>query len=126
MRNLIKYCRRRMKIRRIEKALNIKLYKWQKQYICGRCSWIYGEQRQTGRTTAYILRLLIDVNSPPLVIYENPSRYADSYENGYPRSGGGYVYTRFFIGELHRINKILNSAGIKTRTIYKDRKELTK
>ena len=126
MRDLIKYCRRRMKIRRIEKALNIKLYKWQKQYICGRCSWIYGEQRQTGRTTAYILRLLIDVNSPPLVIYENPSRYADSYENGYPRSGGGYVYTRFFIGELHRINKILNSAGIKTRTIYKDRKELTK
>lgn len=115
-----------MKIRRIEKALNIKLYKWQKQYICGRRPWIYGEQRQTGRTTAYILRLLIDVNSPPLVIYENPSRYADSYNNGYPRSGGGYVYTRFFIGELHRINKILNSAGVKTRTIYKDRKELTK
>ena len=126
MRNLIKRCRRRMKIRRIEKALNIKLYKWQKRYILGECSWIYGEQRQTGRTTAYILRLLIDVNYPPLVIYENPSHYVDSYENGFPRSGGGETYTRFFIRELRRINKILNSAGVKTRTIYTDKKEALK
>ena len=126
MKNLIKYCRRKMKIRRFEKALNIKLYKWQKRYICREGLWIYGEQRQTGRTTAYILKLLIDVKAPPLVIYENPKQYADSYENGYPRSGGGYVYARFFTSELRRINKILNSAGVKTRTIYTDKKEVTK
>ncbi len=126
MRNLFKLWRRRMKIRRIQKALNIKLYEWQKRYIFGECSWFYGEQRQTGRTTAYILRLLIDVKATPLVIYENPSRYADSYENGYPRSGGGHIYTRFFTSELLRINKILNSAGVKTRAIYTNKKEVTK
>jgi len=126
VRNLIEYCRRRMKIRRFEKALNIKLYKWQKRYICQGGLRVYGEQRRTGRTTAYILRLLIDVKAPPLFIYENPTQYADSYENGYPRSGGGSLYARFFTSELRRINKILNSAGVKTRTIYTDKKEVPK
>lgn len=126
MRNFIKYYRRRIKIRQFEKALNIKLHKWQKRYICREGSWFYGEQRQTGRTTAYILRLLIDVKAPPLFIYENPSRYADSYENGYPRSGGGHIYTHYFTSELRRINKILKSAGVKTRTIYTDKKEVAK
>ena len=55
-------------IKHIEQALGFELYEWQRLYIITGI-WQPPEGRLHGRTTAYILRLLLD-QSKPLLLYE--------------------------------------------------------
>lgn len=65
-------------IKHIEQALGFELYEWQRLYIITGI-WQPPEGRLHGRTTAYILRLLLD-QSKPLLLYEfsQVSAYADN------------------------------------------------
>ena len=64
-------------IKHIEQALGFELYEWQRLYIITGI-WQPPEGRLHGRTTAYILRLLLD-QSKPLLLYEfsQVAAYAD-------------------------------------------------
>lgn len=55
-------------IKHIEQVLGFELYEWQRLYIITGI-WQPPEGRLHGRTTAYILRLLLD-QSKPLLLYE--------------------------------------------------------
>lgn len=65
-------------IKHIEQALGFELYEWQRLYIITGI-WQPPEGRLHGRTTAYILRLLLD-QSKPLLLYEfsQVAAYADN------------------------------------------------
>ena len=66
-------------IKHIEQALGFELYEWQRLYIITGI-WQPPEGRLHGRTTAYILRLLLD-QSKPLLLYEfSQVADAESYE----------------------------------------------
>ena len=82
----------------VEKALGFKLFIWQKTY------------RRSGRTTAEILRDLLNVSKPPLD-YTKP--VADHME-------------RFCREETREIKAKLDAAGIPTRTVFFSRQEKQK
>lgn len=89
-------------IKHIEQALGFELYEWQRLYIITGI-WQPPEGRLHGRTTAYILRLLLD-QSKPLLLYEfsQVAAYADKkkraeYGEGYYKkyaAGNGTKYYR--------------------------------
>lgn len=54
-------------IKHIEQALGFELYEWQRLYIITGI-WQPPEGRLHGRTTAYILRLLLDQSKPLLLL----------------------------------------------------------
>ena len=49
----------------VEKALGFRLFGWQKDYIISDCAYTYASRR-TGKTTAHILRYLLNVNKEPI------------------------------------------------------------
>lgn len=49
----------------VEKALGFRLFGWQKDYIISDCAYTYASRR-TGKTTAHILRHLLNVNKEPI------------------------------------------------------------
>lgn len=80
----------------VEKALGFKLFIWQKTFIANTT------YRRSGRTTAEILRDLLNVSKPPLD-YTKP--VADHME-------------RFYREETREIKAKLDAAGIPTRTVF--------
>lgn len=84
------------RFKEIEKALGFRLFKWQKTYI------LHGKYRQTGRTTAECLRLLIDVEGTPLDFSKRPSNKR----------------LDFFRDCLKKIQEKLMESGIPTRTVF--------
>lgn len=87
--------------KRVEAALGFKLFIWQKAFI------VTGVFRQYGKTTAEILRELLDTKAEPLD-YTRPT------EN---------VRARFYRDELREIQKKLQKAGIETRQVFWSEKE---
>lgn len=91
-------------IKRIEKAIKIKLYPWQKEYIKG--SRPLGEeilcQRANGKTLAYIIRTLL--NHGGNVTVAQLKNYADEPNNG--------NYARYFAYWAYEINEQLKAAGV--------------
>lgn len=87
-----------------EKALGFKLFIWQKTFIANTT------YRRSGRTTAEILRALLNVSKPPLD-YTKP--VADHME-------------RFYREETREIKAKLDAAGIPTRTVFFSRQEKQK
>lgn len=85
----------------VEKALGFKLFIWQKTFIANTA------YRRSGRTTAEILRDLLNVSKPPLD-YTKP--VADHME-------------RFYREETREIKAKLDAAGIPTRTVFFSRQE---
>lgn len=88
----------------VEKALGFKLFIWQKTFIANTT------YRRSGRTTAEILRDLLNVSKPPLD-YTKP--VADHME-------------RFCREETREIKAKLDAAGIPTRTVFFSRQEKQK
>lgn len=80
----------------IDEALGIRLFYWQKYYI------VYGCMRQTGLTTAVILRELLDVKNVPWDI---------SYMLMRPKE-------RWHYEVIKKIKTKLDNAGIPTRTVF--------
>jgi len=83
-------------IHAVEEALGFKLFVWQKNYLA------YGEFRQMGVTTAKILQELLDVSGAPI---------------DYSRSTGS-AREKFYRGEIQKIKKKLDDAGIPTRKVF--------
>lgn len=81
--------------KRVEAALGFKLFIWQKTFI------ISGHLRRYGRTTAEILRELLNIGAEPI-----------DYTNC-PRSMQEELY-RY---ELRKVYEKLKNAGIETRTV---------
>lgn len=79
-------------IEEVEKALGFKLFVWQKSYIQ------FGVFRKYGATTAEILRDILDVDGEPL-----------DYS---------HCVNKFYAREMRKIKRILDDAGIQTRTVY--------
>lgn len=112
---------------RVEKALNIKLYEWQINYILD-IPMVLDMRitgRGTGKTLAYIIKLLF-ADDYPIKSYDMSDIYgiADNYHDDtslYPSFDNHY--TRWFKGYLTDIYKCLTSAGIKTRPIFYSKQE---
>lgn len=88
----------------VEKALGFKLFIWQKTFIANTT------YRQSGKTTAEILRDLLNVSKPPL-------DYTKPVENH---------MERFYREETRKIKGKLDAAGIQTRTVFFSRQEKQK
>lgn len=84
-----------VKLDAIGEALGIRLFYWQKYYIVNGC------MRQTGFTTAVILRELLDVNNVPWDISDMLMR---------PKE-------RWHYEVIKKIKTKLDNAGIPTRTV---------
>lgn len=85
----------------VEKALGFKLFIWQKTFIA------HGTYRKSGRTTAEILRDLLDVSKPPLDYTKPVTNHME----------------RFYREETRQIKAKLDAAGIPTRIIFFSRQE---
>lgn len=82
-------------------ALGFELFIWQKSFIA------HGEFRQTGETTARVLRDLMMVNEPPLDL----SRYSGNHKFEHYRQS------------VRGIKQQLDEAGVPTREVFFDRKQ---
>ena len=102
-------------IKHIEQALGFELYGWQRLYIITGI-WQPPAGRQHGRTTAYILRLLLD-QSKPLLLYEFSQvvAYADNpfMERQYQRVP--VHYADWFMREIMDIYERLRAVGVPVR-----------
>lgn len=98
----------------INKALNIELYPWQKMYIFGNPEdVVFPTERRSGRTTAYILRLLLS-ESEPLLIYR-PDVLKNVIDAHYSS-----VYYEWFRHEVHYIYQMLRETKVRPylRPVY--------
>lgn len=98
----------------INKALSIDLYPWQKMYIFGNPEdIIFPTERRSGRTTAYILRLLL-TDTEPLYIYrfEVLKNVVDAHYSS--------VYYEWFRREVHYIYAMLRETKLRPylRPVY--------
>lgn len=95
-------------IRKINKALEIRLTKAQKEYIFrGYDRFIYGERKQ-GKTIAHIIRL--NVSEIPIdKLRLEKGHYNDMLIDS--------TYTRFFVREFKKIRQKLIDSGIQVACI---------
>ncbi len=89
----------------VEKALDIKLYDWQRTYILGREWQVPKSERHTGRTLAYTIKLLAFHDKP--IRKKVLHNYADT-------PGRGMRYCQWYRRYALEINEKLTAAGIKT------------
>lgn len=90
----------------IEKALGFTLYNWQRAYLLGEPHTIPTE-RATGRTTAYIVKLLL-TNREPINIKFEAMKYKDHQ---------GVLYTHFFRNFMREIDEKLTTVGLPTCSV---------
>lgn len=92
-------------LNKVNKALKIKLYPWQRAYI-KREPYDESElfKRRNGITTAYILRYLLEGGSTTKSALTN---YAD-----YPSSTTTKMYANWFINQTIDIDRKLKAAGV--------------
>ncbi|MEK3728629.1 hypothetical protein [Lysinibacillus sp. FSL W8-0953] len=90
----------------IEKALGFKLYEWQRAYLLEKP---YSEplERVTGRTTVYVIKLLL-TNREPINIKFDAMRYKDH---------SGVHYADLFRNYMREIDAKLTAVGLPTRTV---------
>ncbi len=109
-------------IQEIESALGFRLFTWQKSYIA------YGNYRRSGKTTAHILRQLLNLESDPMDLSDNrrAAVYADSKMSP--------LLVEAYRRRVKEIYEKLTRRGIAIRTVffskedrerYKDRIENT-
>jgi hypothetical protein len=91
-------------IRRIEAALEIRLYTTQIDYILYEDKRIFGYGRCTGRTTAYCIKLALSGEKIDLRKQLDWSLYIDEHHEG--------MYTRLFWERFIDIWKRLKAAGL--------------
>ena len=108
-------------VKRINKALNIKLYEWQIHFIFGdgeyQSEYLYG--RRNGKTLANALKLCLSSGSP--LIYDKRSGLfiTGGIEAYAKEDAQTRVRYRYFCDEVLKIYKTLDEAGgIPLREIY--------
>lgn len=90
-------------LNRVDKALKIKLYPWQRDYIKGQeLSVNIMSQRGNGKSLAYIIRMLLMFNGN--LTMDELNRYADE-----PYT---MEYRSLFVKEATKINEALKNAGV--------------
>jgi hypothetical protein len=104
---------------RVEKVLNIKLKDWQKNYILG-IPMVLDMRitgRATGKTLAYIIKLLF-TDDKPIKVYNLDEIYnlSDWYSVFEKRPSDNY-YTKWFRTYLLDTHHTLQLAGIDTRPV---------
>ena len=111
-------------IKHIEQALGFELYEWQRLYIITGI-WQPPEGRLHGRTTAYILRLLLD-QSKPLLLYElsQVAAYADNPFMGRQYQSVPMQYVGWFRHEIRSIYEQLRAAGVPVREMITEQQRV--
>jgi hypothetical protein len=111
-------CRNDEIIHAIEISLRIKLNDWQKAYIFGSSSYLM-PGRMTGRTTAYMLRLILSSEETPIYLFRQRILREVCDEDHGP------IYYDWFKQQLKDIYWILSNPclKLKLRKIYFSEKE---
>lgn len=112
------YIRWAMAFRQVNKALKIRLFRWQKRYIRGQSLYM-PEKRCSGRTTAYMLRTLL--NMPDLVglITDTPAIYrlAEADPSTPSPTNRSDQYKRWFTREFRQMYTLLMVSPVKLPVI---------
>ena len=90
----------------IEKALGFELYEWQRAYLLDEI-YVKPTERATGRTTAYIVKLLL-TNREPINIKFDAMKYKDYHT---------VHYTGFFRNFMREIDEKLTVVGLPTCSV---------
>lgn len=97
----------------IEKALNIKLYENQKQYILYDSTYCYGG-RLSGKTLAYCIKLALSDGKPLDVRYKEVINIIDNdYGPTENKRNYSYWFRRFFLDVWHS----LKDSGLPVREL---------
>lgn len=100
----------------IEAALGMKLYENQIKYIIGEIEQPnYDNDRATGKTTAYCIKLALSSGDP--LDLRRPELFSDSVYSGITDRIGRYSKS-FFLPEFMRIRKQLSKYGFAVRDVY--------
>ena len=104
--------------------VGFELYEWQRLYIITGI-WQPPEGRLHGRTTAYILRLLLD-QSKPLLLYEfsQVAAYADNPFMGRQYQPVPMQYAGWFRHEIRSIYEQLRAAGVPVREMITEQQRV--
>jgi hypothetical protein len=106
-------------LERVGRALNIKLYEWQVNYILD-IPMVLDMRitgRGTGKTLAYIIKLLFS-NETPIEAYDMKLMWILCDD-----CHCGLYYAKWFCGYLLDVHKCLTSAGIKPRPVFLNEEE---
>lgn len=105
-------------------VVGFELYEWQRLYIITGI-WQPPEGRLHGRTTAYILRLLLD-QSKPLLLYEfsQVAAYADNPFMGRQYQPVPMQYVGWFRHEIRSIYEQLRAAGVPVREMITEQQRV--
>lgn len=112
--------RKERTIRKVEQALGLKLYDWQKAFIF--YDKPYGFEvsyaRRTGKTLAHCLRLCLSEGEPIVAALTSPVITENEFLRYLGEDGSTVNRLRIFIDELRRIyNKLLEAGNIDLREI---------
>lgn len=112
--------RRERTIRKVEQALGLKLYDWQKAFIFYNKPYNYYVSgcRGTGKTLAHCLRLCLSEGEPIIAALTPPTRAKNEFLRYLGEDGCSIYRSQFFINELRQVyNKLLAAGNIDLREI---------
>ncbi len=100
-------------IKKVERALGITLYDWQKAFIFydKPYSFEVSGYRGTGKTLAHCLRLCLSDGEPIVATLEPPTRAKNEFLRYLGEDGCTIPRSQFFISELQRVYHTLLAAG---------------
>lgn len=100
-------------IRKVERALGLTLYDWQKDFIFygKRYGYEVSGYRNTGKTLAHILRLCLSDGEPIVATLTPPVIIKNEFLGYLGEDGSTIRRSRLFIDELQRIYNTLLAAG---------------
>lgn len=112
--------RRERTIRKVEQALGLKLYDWQKAFIFYNKPYNYyvSGYRGTGKTLAHCLRLCLSEGEPIVATLTPPVIAKNEFLQYLGEDGSTIHRSKFFIDELRKVyNKLLEAGNIDLREI---------
>ncbi len=112
--------RRERTIRKVEQALGLKLYDWQKAFIFYNKPYNYYVRgyRKTGKTLAHCLRLCLSEGEPIIAALTPSTRAKNEFLCYLGEDGCSIHRSQFFINELRQVyNKLLAAGNIDLREI---------
>lgn len=105
----LKQLKKERQIKKAEKIMGIRLYDWQREYIKEGSSSRIPQGRRTGRTTAHMLRQLLEDNAPIEVRLPNLRMITDEEH--------GREYERIYFHDFLKLREMLVAGGMKIREI---------
>lgn len=103
-------------IHNVEKALGINLYDDQIRYLTGStASFNFYNNRGTGKTTAYCIRLALSDGEP--LNLRDPKEFSDWFESGLSFNEAPRYSKDFFLKEFMKIRDKLKDHGFQVREV---------